>query len=671
MSNPLLQDWHTPYQLPPFDLIRAEHFAPALEQLMAEHRQAIAAIAAQTGPVSFANTAEALDAAALPLKRVTLALHNLCNSHTTPALRAAERELMPRLAAHYSAVFLDDRLFARLDEAMRAAPGWELSEEQRRLLQRWHLDFTLAGARLQGEARREFADCVAELASLSAEFGQNVLADEMEYALPLRNEDDLAGLPGWLRDASALAARERGLDGHAITLARSSAVAFLTHSSRADLREALWRAWTSRGATPARDNRPLISGILQLRQRQARLLGYANYADYALSDRMAGTPQAVYRLLEPTWEAALGQFAREKALLQETTRREGLPEDIAPWDWRYLAEKVRLERYALDDAEIKPYFSLENMIAAMFDAAGRLFGLSFAERGDLPRYHPDVRGWEVLRDGAVIGVFLSDNFARPGKKGGAWMSVYRAQGRHGGISLPIVVNNTNFSRGEPTLLSLDDVRTLFHEFGHALHGLLSDVDYQRLSGTQVLRDFVELPSQLMENWALAPDILDKHARHAETGQPMPPELRARILAAQNFQQGYATVRYTISALLDLALHQEADGVDDPAAFETELCQHYGLPAEAGLAHSLPHFNHLFNGGYAAGYYVYLWAEVLEAEAFARFEESGDLFDAGLADALRRHIYSAGNARDSRQAFQAFCGREPSAQAMLKKRGLAS
>ncbi|MFK7088542.1 M3 family metallopeptidase [Chromobacterium violaceum] len=670
MNNPLLQAWDTPHQLPPFDLIRAEHFAPAIEQLMAEHRRAISAIAAQTGPVSFANTAEALDAAALPLKRVTLVLHNLCSSHSSPELRAVERELAPRLAAHHSAIFLDTQLFARLDEAMRAAPGWELSEEQRRLLQRWHLDFTLAGARLQGEARREFADCVAELASLSAAFGQNVLADETEYALQLQNEADLAGLPGWLRDASARAARERGLDGHAITLARSSTVAFLTHSSRADLRQALWRAWTSRGTTQARDNRPLIRRMLQLRQRQARLLGYANYADYALSDRMAGSPQAVYRLLEPTWEAALAQFAREKALLQETARREGLPDGIAPWDWRYLAEKVRLERYALDDAEIKPYFSLDNMIAAMFDVAGRLFGLSFAERGDLPRYHPDLRGWEVLRDGAVIGVFLSDNFARPGKKGGAWMSVYRAQGRHGGLSLPIVVNNTNFSKGEPTLLGLDDVRTLFHEFGHALHGLLSDVDYQRLSGTQVLRDFVELPSQLMENWAWTPDILDRHARHAETDRPMPEALRARILAAQNFQQGYATVRYTISALLDLALHQEADGVDDPAAFETELCQHYGLPAEAGLAHSLPHFNHLFNGGYAAGYYVYLWAEVLEAEAFARFEESGDLFDPELAASLRRHIYSAGNARDPRQAFHAFCGREPSAPAMLRKRGLA-
>ncbi|WP_434655183.1 M3 family metallopeptidase [Chromobacterium violaceum] len=671
MSNPLLQDWRTPHQLPPFDLIRAEHFAPALELLMTEHRQAVEDIANQAEPADFANTLEALETAAVPLNRVSLVFHNLCASHSSPELRAAERELAPKLAAHHSAIYLNEKLFARLDAVAKQAVDLELDAEARRLLQRLHLDFTMAGACLRDKARSEFADCVAELARLSTEFGQNILTDEAEYALQLRDEAELAGLPAALRETMAEAARQRGLEGYAATLAHSSATAFLTHSSRSDLRAAIWRAKVSRGSQPARDNRPILRRILTLRQRQARLLGYANYADYALSDRMAGSAQAVYRLLEPTWEAALGQFAREKALLQETARREGLPEDISPWDWRYLAEKVRLQRYALDDAEVKPYFTLENMLAAMFDVAGRLFGLSFEERHDLPRYHADVRSWEVRRHGQLIGIFLSDNFARPGKKGGAWNSIYRAQGLHGGTSLPIVVNNTNFAKGEPTLLSFDDVRTLFHEFGHGLHCLLSNVRYQRLAGTRVPRDYVELPSQLMENWALVPEILDRHARHVETGAAIPPALVAKILAAQNFQQGYATVRYTISALLDLALHQEADGVDDPSAFEAELCQHYGLPAEAELAHSLPHFNHLFNGGYAAGYYVYLWAEVLEAEAFARFEESGDLFDAGLADALRRHIYSAGNARDPRQAFQAFCGREPSAQAMLKKRGLTS
>ncbi|WP_434633851.1 M3 family metallopeptidase [Chromobacterium sp. CV08] len=669
MNNPLLQAWDTPHRLPPFDLIAAGHFAPAIEQLMAEHRLAVAAIADRAEAADFANTVEALEATALPLKRVTLVLHNLCSSHSNPELRAAERELAPRLAAHHGAVYLDEKLFARLDAVMSRAATLELSEEQRRLLQRLHLDFTMAGARLRGEARREFADCVAELARLSAEFGQNVLADEAEYALPLRGEAELAGLPPSLRDAMAETARQRGLDGHAVTLARSSVTAFLAHSSRADLRETVWRAWTSRGTDPRRDNRPIVSRILRLRQRQARLLGHADYAEFALGDRMAGTPAAAHRLLEQVWEPAKALMAREKEQLQALARELGAGDDIAPWDWRYLAEKLRQRDYALDDAEIKPYFSLENMRAAMFDAAGRLFGLSFVERGDLPRYHPDVRGWEVLRDGAVIGVFLSDNFARPGKKGGAWMSVYRAQGRHGGVSLPIVVNNTNFARGEPALLGFDDVRTLFHEFGHALHGLLSDVEYQRLSGTQVLRDFVELPSQLMENWAWAPELLEKHARHADSGEPLPPALLARILAAQNFQQGYATVRYAISALLDLELHQQADGVADPAAFEAALCRHYGLPPEAGLAHSLPHFNHLFNGGYAAGYYVYLWAEMLEAEAFARFEAAGDVFDPALADSLLRHIFSVGNARSPQQAFMAFCGREPSAEAMLAKRGL--
>ncbi|PRP70000.1 peptidase M3 [Chromobacterium amazonense] len=669
MPNPLLQAWNTPHQLPPFDLIRPEHFAPALEQLMAEHLQAVEAIAKQANPASFANTAEALEAAALPLQRVSLVFHNLCASHSTPELQAVERSLAPKLAAHHGAIYLNQKLFARLDALMRQASELELSEEQRRLLQRLHLDFLMAGACLQGEARREFAACVEELAMLSARFGQNLLADEAEYALQLRDEAELAGLPPSLRNAMAEAARQRGLEGYVATLARSSAIAFLTHSSRADLREAIWRAWTTRGARPARDNRPLLQRILQLRQQQARLLCYANYADYALCDRMAGTPQAVYQLLEQAWEPAKALFAREKQQLQTMARKLGLDEDIAPWDWRYLAEKVRLEHYALDDAEVKPYFSLANMQAAMFDVAGRLFGLSFDERSDLPRYHPDVRGWEVRRHGQLIGVFLSDNFARPGKKGGAWMSVYRAQSLHGGVSLPIVVNNTNFAKGGPTLLSFDDVRTLFHEFGHGLHGLLSHVNYPRLSGTRVPRDYVELPSQLMENWALVPEVLEKHAHHVETGAVIPPALVAKILAAQNFQQGYATVRYAISALLDMELHQQADGIDDADAFQAEVCRRYGLPPEAGLAHSLAHFSHLFNGGYAAGYYVYLWAEVLEAEAFSVFEQRGDAFDPELADSLYRHIYSAGNARAPQRSLQAFCGHAPKAGPMLRKRGL--
>ncbi|WP_047257808.1 M3 family metallopeptidase [Chromobacterium subtsugae] len=670
MSNPLLQHWDTPHQLPPFDAIRAEHFAPALQQLMAEHRAAVAAIANQPEPASFANTVEALDAAALPLKRVSLVFHNLRSSHSDAELRAAERELAPQLAAHHGAICLDEALFARLDAVLRQAPQLELNEEQRRLLQRLHRDFTMAGACLRGEDRREFADANEELARLSAQFGQNVLADESEFVLRLSGEDDLAGLPASLRAAAAQTARERGLDGHAVTLARSSVTAFLAHSSRADLRETAWRAWVGRGEQPQRDNRPLIRRIMALRQRQARLLGYANYADYALTDRMAGAPAAVHRLLEQVWAPAKVLLAREKLQLQALARKQGLNPDIQPWDWRYLAEKARLEHYALDDAEVKPYFSLENMQAAMFDVAGRLFGLSFAERDDLPRYHPDVKGWEVYRHGELIGVFLSDNFARPGKSGGAWASIYRAQGRNGGRSLPITVNNTNFIKGSPTLLSFDDVRTLFHEFGHGLHHLLSDARYQRLSGTQVLRDFVELPSQLLENWALVPEVLERHARHVETGAAIPAALIARILAARNFQQGYATVRYVISALLDLELHQAGDGVDDIAAFEDEVCRRHGLPPEAGLAHRLSHFSHLFNGGYAAGYYVYLWAEVLEAEAFAAFEARGDAFDAELADSLRRHIFSVGNSRDPQQAFQAFCGHAPSAGAMLEKRGLA-
>jgi len=594
-------------------------------------------------------------------------------SETSPALQAVEMEMAGRLADHHSAISLHPGFFERLNLVYQARQELELNEEQRRLLERLHLDFVRAGAMLQGQARERYAVITSRLAQLTTQFSQNILADEAEYRLVLKDADDLAGLPEFVLSAARSAAVERDLEGHVITLSRSLITPFLTYSKRRDLRQAIWSARVARGTHPERDNRPVAREILALRVEQAALLGYKNFADYALADRMAGQPAAVYALLEQVWEPAKQSLAAERVALVEVARELGEPEAIEGWDWLYLAEKVRAARFNLDVAEVKPYFSLEAMVAAMFDCAQRLFGLSFTERHDVPLYHADARLWDVKRHGRAIGYFIGDNFARASKRGGAWMHNYRGQGEADGKMLPIVVNNNNFAKSSDgrTLLSFDDVRTLFHEFGHGLHGLLSEVTYQRISGTNVPQDYVELPSQLFENWAKVQEVLERHARHIDTGAVIPAALLDKIRAAETFNQGYETVRYTASALVDLALHQrdDADGVDI-AEFEAAECARLGVPAEAGMNHYLSHFGHIFSGdSYAAGYYVYMWAEVLEAEAFEAFEETGNAFDPVLAEKLHRYIYSAGDKREQRAAFRAFRGRDPQAGPMLQKRGL--
>jgi peptidyl-dipeptidase Dcp len=672
-SNPLLQDWQTPYELPPFAQIKPEHFAPAFATLCEAHLAEIDALAANPLAPTFDNTAAAFDAAGTKLDRVRLTFDNLRSSESSPALQAVELEMAPLLAAHDNKVSMHAGFFARLNAVFQRAAELGLTEEQERLLQRLHTDFVRNGAMLQGVARERFAAIAERLAQLYTQFSQNVLADESSYQLPLTTEADLAGLPDFLRQSAQIAAQERGVDGYVITLSRSLVQPFLTWSTRRDLREIAWRAWTSRGETPERDNRPLAREILELRLEQARLLGYATYAEYALEDRMAGKPAAVDGLFSQVWESAKSSAELERQALVAEATALGEPTDIEPWDWYFLAEKVRVARYALNDAEVKPYFSLEAMLGAMFDCANRLFGLQFVERTGVPLYHPDVRLWEVRRDGHLVGVFLGDNYARPNKQGGAWMSVYRSQTRNGGEAIPVVVNNNNFARGGdgPTLLSFDDVRTLFHEFGHGLHGLLSNVNYRRLSGTNVPQDYVELPSQVMENWATVPEVLTKHARHVTTGAPLPAVLIERIHAAQTFNQGFETVAYTSSALIDMALHRQTSYADlDVAAFEAEELERLGVPSVVGMRHRLPHFAHIFGGAYyAAGYYVYMWAEVLEAEAFDAFCEAGDPFDPVLADKLQRYIYSAGDSREQRAAFRTFLGRDPQAAPMLRKRGL--
>ena len=677
-GNPLLQPWQTPFGLPPFAQIRPEHYGPAFLHAMQTHRAEADAIAQSGERPTFDNTLAAFDRCGRDLGRIARLFFNLAASETSPALQAVEREISPRLAAHYSAIHLHATLFARIDGLFERREQLRLTPEQQRLTERIHLDFVRAGARLPAAARVRYAAIMERLAELSTRFSQNVLADETGYRLVLRDERDLAGLPQDLRAAARAAAQERGeADVWIITLSRSLIVPFLTFSDRRDLREQAFIAWTRRGEHDGEhDNRPVAREILALRNEQARLHGYRHYADYALVDRMAGTPAAVGRLLEQVWEPAKARAAAERDALRAMAVAQGATHAIEPWDWRYYAEKVRKARYRMDDAALKPYFPLERMLGAAFDTAHRLFGLRFVERLDIRAYHTDVRVFEVRgRDDRMIGVFLSDNYARPNKRGGAWMSAYRWQSRADGETLPVIVNNNNFAKapaGEPTLLSADDTRTLFHEFGHGLHGLLSQVTYERLSGTQVLRDFVELPSQLFEHWAFEPAVLKRHALHHATNEPIPDELIDRLEAARRFNQGFETVEYTACALVDMALHAlpDADGVDI-TAFERAELERIGMPREIVLRHRLPHFGHLFaSSGYAAGYYVYMWAEVLDADGYDAFIEAGDPFDSEVAERVRRYVYSSGATLQPAEAYRAFRGRDPVVGPLLAQRGLA-
>jgi len=688
MNNPLLQPWNTPHELPPFAQVRAEHFEPAFDEALKQHRAEVDTIGGNPEPPSFDNTIAALDRSGRLLDRVSELFHNLASSETSPALQAVQRRMAPRLAAHFSAVSMHRAVFERIGALHARRDELDLTPEQRRALERFHFDFVRAGAKLGPAEQQRYAQIMQRLAELTTRFGQNVLADESSFQLVLRDEADAAGLPDFVRAAARQAASERGVadasgaDAMVITLSRSHIVPFLTFSERRDLREQAYRAWVSRGEHAGEhDNRPVAREILTLRNEQARLHGYPSYADYALADTMAGTQSAVTRLLEQVWEPAKARAAEERAALQALALSRGETAALEAWDWRYYAEKVRQVRYELDEATVKPYFALDRMVEAAFDCANRLFGLVFVEKPQIPAYHPDVKVYEVYQgsaeDGALIGIFLHDNHARATKRSGAWMSTLRNQSRNAGAGrVPVVLNNNNFAKGapgQPTLLSFDDASTLFHEFGHGLHGLLSNVTYERLAGTAVLNDFVELPSQLFEHWLAEPEVLKRHARHYQTGEPIPDALIEKLQTARLFNQGFETVRYTASALVDMAVHALTDReAPDVVEFECAELARIGAPADVGMNHRLAHFQHLFSSSsYAAGYYVYLWAEVLDADGYDAFVEAGSPFDAAVAQRLRRFIYSSGNSIEPTQAYRAFRGREPTVTAMLKGRGLVA
>lgn len=678
-ENPLLQSWETPFQMPPFSKIKARHFVPAFEKAMATHAREMKRIANAKAAPTFTNTIAAMERSGEALSRTYGAFGPLAGAHTNPDLQAAERELAPRFAAHFSAIKLDADLFKRVKALHKDRAKLKLSDEQRRVLERTYESFVRDGALLKAKDKKRLAEIDLRLASLGTAFSQNVLADESGWTMVLDTKADLKGLPPAAVAAARQAASDHGHEGkYVITLARSSVETFLKFSARRDLRERAFKAWAARGANGGEtDNHALIAEMVSLRAQRASLLGFDSYAAYRLDNTMAKTPENVRALLDDVWARAKVRAKQERDALQALVHEEGGNFEIEPWDWRYYAERLRKALHNIDETKVKPYLQLEHMIEAAFDTATRLFGVTFKERKTFPKYHPDVRAWEVrFPDGRAPALFVGDYFARSSKRSGAWMSAMRSQSRVREDIRPIIYNVMNFSKpaaGEPALLSFDDARTLFHEFGHALHGLLSDVTYPSIAGTAVSRDFVELPSQLFEHWLMQPKVLEMFARHADSEKPMPKALLKKIKAAETFDQGFATVEYTACALVDLELHalDDVDADFDVAAFEAATLKRLGMPREIIMRHRLPHFQHLFSGGgYAAGYYSYMWSEVMDADAFEAFEEAGDIYDAETAKRLHDHIYAAGNRRDPEEAYVAFRGRAPKVDALLKGRGLA-
>ena len=666
--NALLTPWDTAFGLPPFAAIADDDFAPAFDAGLAEARANIAAIAENPDAPTFGNTVDAMELAEGLLDRVGGVFYNLSGADSTDAREALQRDLAPKMSAFSSEVTNNTALFQRIETLWQARDDLGLSAEQHRVLALYRQMFVRSGALLVGAASDRLTAVKSRLAVLGTMFSQNLLADEREWFMNLA-EDDLAGLPDFVVASARAAGVEKGAKGPVVTLNRSLIVPFLQFSSRRSLRQKAYEAWGLRGANGnATDNRAIAAETLALRHERAALLGYASFADYKLEPEMAKTPGAVRDLLMRVWTPAKAKASQDAAVLQAMLQVDGIAGPLEPWDWRYYSEKRRLAEHDLDEAVLKPYLSLHAMLGAQFDCANRLFGLEFREL-DAPLYHPDARAWEVTRAGAHIAVFIGDYFARGSKRSGAWCSAMRGQRKLGGDQRPIVVNVCNFAKGEPSLLSYDDARTLFHEFGHALHQMLSNVTYGFISGTSVARDFVELPSQLYEHWLEVPEVLEKHALHYQTGAPMPADMLARLLAAGTYDQGFATVEFLSSALVDLAFHDGAPPAD-PMLKQTQVLAAIGMPRAIRMRHATPHFAHVFTGdGYSSGYYSYMWSEVMDADAFAAFDEAGDPFDQATAARLEQFILSAGGSEEPDVLYTKFRGRMPGVEPLLKGRGL--
>ncbi len=679
MSNPLLPQWTGPYGgVPPFDKVKVEHFAPALQASMDEAMKEIEAIADQSGPPTFDNTIAAMEKAGRTFDRVQNVFGVYSSTMSTPEFRAVEREMAPKLAAFTDRVVQNEKLYKRIAAVYDARETSNLTPEQKRLAWLVHTNFVRGGARLDGKAKARMSEINQRLATLYTDFSQNVLADETDYVLVLDEESDLAGLPESVRASAAAAAESRGHKGKwAILNTRSSVEPFLSYSDRRDLREKVWRTFVSRGDNAdAKDNNKIITEILKLRAERAKLLGYRTHAHWRLENSMAKNPERAMQLLEAVWTPAVARVREEVADMQAVADKEGAKVKIEPWDYRYYAEKVRKAKYDLDENEIKPYLQLEKLREGMFWVAGEIFGMNFTPVTNVPVYHPDVRVWEVKdAAGRHIGLWYFDPYARPGKQSGAWMNAYRTQEKFERPVTTIVSNNSNFVKGkpgEPVLISWTDAQTLFHEFGHALHGLSSNVNYPSLAGTAVARDYVEFPSQLLEHWLVTPEVLNRFALHNQSGQAIPAALVEKIKRADTFNEGFNTLEYLASAIVDLKLHTAGDAEIDPDKFERETLAALGMPSEIVMRHRTPHFGHIFAGdGYSAGYYSYLWSDTITADAFEAFTEGKGPYDKDVARRLRDHVFAIGNTVDPADAYRAFRGRDPGVEALMRKRGFTA
>lgn len=671
MTNPLLNDWTTLHGLPPFDQIKDEDFKPAVEVALQDARDAIDTIASNDEPATFENTVEALEVADRLLGRILGTFFGIAGADSNPKREALQREFAPMLSAHSSWVTEHKALFDRVEALWARRDDLDLTDEQARVLMLTRRGFVRAGAQLEGAAADRLRAVKARLSVIGTEFTQNLLADERDWFMPL-DADVMAGLPDFVQATARAAGKEKGEKGPVLTLARSLIVPFLQFSDHRPLRQKAYEAWVSRGANSGEtDNRALAAETLALRAERAQLLGYGNFADYKLETEMAGTPDAVRNLLMDVWQPAKEAAEADAKALERMLHADGWEGPLEPWDWRYYSEQQRRNLHDLDEAELKPYLQLDQMIAAAFDCANRLFGLDFSPL-DGPVYHEDVRLWEVTRQGEHVAVFIGDYFARGSKRSGAWCMAMQSQQKLAGDIRPHVVNVCNFAKpeeGAPALLSYDDARTLFHEFGHALHQMLSDVTYESISGTSVARDFVELPSQLFEHWLEVPEVLSKFAVHASTGEAMPDELLQKVLKAATYDMGFSTVEYVASALVDLDFH-DGPPPADPMQAQAQTLERIGMPHAIRMRHATPHFAHVFAGdGYSCGYYSYMWSEVMDADAFAAFDELGNPFDPELAKKLEDTILSSGGSVDAAELYTAFRGRMPGVDALLKGRGL--
>jgi peptidyl-dipeptidase Dcp len=679
-ENPLLAKWEGPHGgVPPFDRVQIPLFKPALEAAMAEQLAEIDKIANNTAPPTFDNTIVALERTGQTLDRVTTVYGVWGATMASPEYQAVQREMAPKLAAFNDQIAQNEALFKRIDTVYNSPVKAKLTPEQQRLTWLHYTTFVRSGARLSPEAKKRLSEINQKLAGLFTKFSQNVLAEETDQFIVLKSEEELAGLPQSLRDAAAAAAETKKQPGTWVIMnTRSSIDPFLTYSDRRDLREKAWRMFVNRGDNGgAHDNNAIITEILQLRAERAKLLGYKTHAHWRLENSMAKTPERAMELMEAVWKPSVQRVHEEVADMQALADKEGAKIKIEPWDYRYYMEKVRKEKYDLDQNEIKPYLQLEKLREGIFWVAGELFNFNFTPVTNVPVAHPDVRVWEVTDKTSKkhIGLWYFDPYARAGKRSGAWMNAYRTQERVDGEITTIVSNNSNFVKGkpgEPVLISWDDATTMFHEFGHALHGLSSNVTYPSVSGTAVPRDYVEFPSQLLEHWLSTPEVLQRFALHYQTGKPIPQELVNKITRSATFNQGFTTVEYLSAALVDMKLHLAGDKKIDPDAFERETLAQLGMPKEIVMRHRTPQFLHVFSSdGYSAGYYSYLWSDVITADAFGAFVEGKGPYDKAVAERLRKKIFSVGNTIDPADAYRAFRGRDPKIDALMKKRGFTS